>query len=249
MSRERAQALLCEHLGPFGKIDFPYVQMGNIDSLHLFGDTELMILAMYWHNRNRWKNCLDIGANLGLHSICMARMGMSVQAFEPDPGHYELLVRNLQVNHVDHLVEPRMAAVHIRDGTANFVRVLNNLTGNHLEGYKASYGPRETIEVAIVDCRSLWDQADFAKIDCEGNEAEILQTLTHKDMEHLQLVVEVRNELAAIAIWHHFEGLRVPMWSQKRGWDRVYGMEDMPTANRQGSLFIGHENPWAWEGM
>jgi len=245
MSRERAQALLCENFGPFGKLNFPYIKMGNIDSLHLFGDTELMILAMYWHNRGRWKRCLDIGANLGLHSICMAKMGMQLHAYEPDEEHFQKLCANLVANKCTAEVAVFQLAVHTSNGTANFIRVLNNLTGNHLEGYKQSYGPRETVQVRTIDCRKLWSDADFAKIDSEGNEAELLLTLTKADMQHLSLVAEVRNAVNAGRIFNHFiQVLNVPIWSQKTDWAKVSSFDDMPKQNRDGSIFIGHRGPW-----
>lgn len=243
MSRERAQDLLCDNFGPFGPIKLPFVQMGKIDSLHLFGDTELMILAMYWSHRNIWKNVLDIGANIGLHSICLARMGFEVKAYEPDPHHFSHLVENLALNQANR-VTPYCAAVHTRDGSASFIRVLDNLTGNHLEGFKDSYGPRETIPVVTVDCRPLWKAADFAKIDSEGNEAELCLTMTKDDLSHLQAVVEVRNETNAKLIYDHFQSLEVPMWSQKMNWAEVDKLEDMPQMNREGSLWIGYSWPW-----
>src|SRR3990172_5055392 len=243
MSRERAQALLTHHFGPFGPISFPYHKMGNIDSLHLFGDTELMILAMYHRHKGIWNKVLDIGANIGLHSICMAKMGFEVRAYEPDPYHFADLTRNLAANQCDS-VAPFCAAVHTANGSAAFISVLNNLTGNHLEGFKSSYGPRETIPVVTVDCRPLWKWADFAKIDCEGNEADLCLTMTRDDLEHLQAVIEVRNEANARMLYNHFTALEVPMWSQKTEWAQVRKLEDMPKQNREGSLFIGYRGPW-----
>lgn len=245
MSRAKAQALLTECFGPFGPIRFPYRKMGKIDSLHLFGDTELMILAIYQHNRHRWKSVLDIGANLGLHSICMARLGWQVQAFEPDFAHFEQLMQNLEDNHVMKYVRPFMAAVHTQAGTAKFIRVLDNLTGNHLEGFKNSYGPTEMLLVPTVDCRLLWRGTDFAKIDSEGNEAELVKTMTEVDMERMSCILEVRNETNAQEIFDHFMAIKVPMWSQKTEWAQVEVFANMPKANREGSLFVGHQGPWA----
>lgn len=241
--RAKAQALLCEHFGPFGPIKFPYHRMGNIDSLHLFGDTELMILAMYWANRYKWNKVLDIGANIGLHSICMDRMGFEVSAYEPDPYHFATLQENLTANEARN-VTTYCAAVHTQDGSAEFVRVLNNLTGNHLAGFKDSYGPRESIPVVTVDCRALWKWADFAKIDSEGNEADLCLTMTADDLNHMQAVLEVRNEANARLIYNHFQLLEVPMWSQKTNWAKVDRLYEMPKQNREGSVFIGHQGPW-----
>jgi FkbM family methyltransferase len=244
MSRERAQALLCSNFGHFGPLQFPYVKMGRIDSLDLFGPTELMLLALYWHNRKRWRTVLDIGANLGLHSICMAKCGFDVQAYEPDPQHYKRLCDNLLANKALEHVTPLQKAVHVESGHYSFVRVLDNLTGNHLMGFKDSYGPRETITVETADCRKLWPRADFAKLDCEGNEAVLIKTLTAADMQHLDLVLEVRNQDNANTIFWHFRDLGVPMWSQKIDWRRVEKVEDVPRLNREGSLFVGHRGPW-----
>src|SRR5690242_16421678 len=64
--------------GPFGTLELPYRRMGAIDSIDLFGLDELLIFAFYWANRNLYRRALDVGANLGLHSILMARSGFTV---------------------------------------------------------------------------------------------------------------------------------------------------------------------------
>lgn len=243
MDRELAQKLLCESFGPFGHLKFPYVPMGKIDSLDLFGVTELIIFSFYHANRFRYKKVLDIGANLGLHSILMDRLKWEVRAYEPDFKHYDWLLSNLARNDCNH-VSPRMAAVHTTTGEANFVRVFNNLTGNHLEGFKDSYGPRETVIVPTVDCRDLFSWADFAKIDSEGNEAEMLLTTTPKQMQKLDIIAEVRNEKNASMIFEHFQKMNVPIWTQKCGWKKIDSVQGMPFVNREGSIFIGHKAPF-----
>jgi hypothetical protein len=138
-----------------------------------------------------------------------------------------------------------MAAVYTQAGEANFVRVLNNLTGNHLESFKDSYGPRETVIVPTVDCSPLFDWADFAKLDCEGVEAELLLTTTKSQMKHLDIIAEVRNEANAMKIYDHFNTIGVPIWSQKNQWFHVEHLDQMPHVNREGSIFIGHNPPFA----
>src|SRR5574341_904869 len=82
----------------------------------------------------RYRRARDIGANLGLHSIVLARCGFEVKAFEPDPWHFGLLKDNLAANRAR--VEAIPAAVSTADGEAQFVRVLGNTTGSHLAGSK-----------------------------------------------------------------------------------------------------------------
>jgi FkbM family methyltransferase len=240
--RALAQALLCENFAGIGRLDFPYVKMGNIDSLHLFGVDELIILAFYKHNRYRYHLTADIGANLGLHTLFMMNMGWHVEAFEPDPEIYQKLVRNLDSNMKYHAA--RNMAVYTSTGEMSFVRVEDNLTGSHLIGCKDSYGPRTEITVKTMDCRDIFDRCDFAKIDCEGAEAEILMTTTPKQMGKLDVMCEVRDLTNALKIMHHFNTIEVPMWSQKNGWNRVNSINDMPQSSKEGSLFIGHREPF-----
>jgi hypothetical protein len=63
-------------------------------------------------------------------------------------------------------------------------------------------------------------------------------------MQHLDLIMEVRNEATAKDIWRIFSYLNVPMWSQKLDWSQCKSVEDVPKHNREGSLFVGHEGPW-----
>jgi FkbM family methyltransferase len=171
----------------------------------------------------------------------MARLGWRVRAYEPDFAHYQRLLENLERNGVTGSVKPYMAAVSTAIGNATFVRVLNNLTGNHLEGFKDSYGPTERVIVPTMNCRYLWGKSDFAKIDSEGNEAELIKTW---DTPMLDAILEVRNGSNAREIYDHCNKIGAAMWSQKRDWQRVINFEDMPMANREGSLFIGQKGPW-----
>lgn len=239
MSRQKAQQFLTEALG----IELPYYSMGKIDSLDLFGFTELMILQLYKENRYRWHKVADIGANIGLHSIFMNELNWAVTAYEPDPDIFNILQQNLRANGCSLSVAVQ-AAVHTTKGEANFVRVHNNLTGSHLEGFKDSYGPRNTIRVKTVDCRTIWPAIDFAKIDSEGNEAALSLTMTAEDMTHLSCVMEVRNEKNAESIFNHFRSINVPIWPQKIEWAQARSLADMPKMNREGSIFVGHEPPW-----
>jgi hypothetical protein len=86
------------NLGNFGNIKLPYYKMGNVDTLNLFDLDELIIFSFYWHNRNKYKNVADLGANVGLHSILMSKCGWNVHAFEPDPQHIKCIKKNINLN-------------------------------------------------------------------------------------------------------------------------------------------------------
>lgn len=215
---------LCQELG----IKLAYCGFGAFDTTDIMGsENERAIFSLYRERAYRYKKVLDIGANVGIHSLVMENLGWEVTAFEPDPVHYGFLCRNL--NHA----LPVNAAVSDRDGTARFVRVLDNTTGNHIEGFKTPYGLTETIEVRTLDAGPLFQRADFAKIDAEGHEAVILSRLT----PNCDCVVEVGNEKTAGLIYERFAGR---MRTQRNGWSPVKSFADMPKHHSEGALFIGN---------
>ena len=224
-------------------LNIPFTSFGNVTSDDLFAPKEQELFDFYEGNAKRYKFALDIGANIGVHTILMERQGWNVLAVEPDPEIARRLRANLTAHGID-FAKTRQAAVSDRDGEAQFVRVRDNLTGSHLEGCKASYGPRETITVRLIDCRPLFDWADFAKIDCEGHEATLLKTLTADQLSHLEIMVEVGSPKNAVEIYQHLSPLGIGMWTQQRNWQPLRGLGDMPVHHSEGALFIGREEPF-----
>lgn len=231
-------------------LNIPFVDFGGgVTSDSLFAEKEAEIFRFYKENRGRYSRALDVGANIGVHSCLMARQGWTVKAFEPDPEHYLALVSNWSKH--GHPLPPAdpheilCAAVSDHDGTETFVRVKGNTTGSHLKGDKQPYGELEEFEVTVVNCRPLFDWADFAKIDCEGHEARILLTVTPE--QKCEFMVEVGNQDNAEAIYSHFAGRR-GMWAQQSGWKPVLRLSDVPSHHSEGALFIGREAPFERSG-
>ncbi len=233
--------------GPFGRLRFPYVRMGAIDTLDLFGLDEIILFAFYWINRRRYRRVADIGANLGLHSIILSRCGMEVQAYEPDPRHAEVLRQNLQANTAS-TVTLHCAGVSDRTGSATFVRVLGNTTSSHILGSKQPYGEVDHFEIELRDIREIASNVDFMKIDVEGHEPTLLRALQASDWLHCDVMVEISNVQNAHDVYAYLTNMPVHCFSQKNGWAQVKTFEDIPTSYREGSLFITHEThaemPW-----
>jgi len=233
--------------GPFGALTLPYRRMGAIDSIDLFGLDELIIFAFYWANRTRYRRAIDIGANIGLHSILMAHCGFAVRTFEPDPVHVEILRANLKLNDIA-AVDVVEAAVSDRDGETEFVRVKGNTTGSHLAGAKANpYGDLDRFSVAVRNFPDAVAGADFVKVDAEGHEVVILRSLPAERWQSLDAMVEVGTAENARALFQHFQSLPVSLFAQKIGWGRVVRLDDMPTSHREGSLFITAKAEMPWD--
>ena len=234
-------------VGPLGFVPFSYVQMGAINSVDLFGLDELILFSFYWLNRDRYRWAVDMGANIGLHSVLLGRMGLSVTSYEPDPVHVSLLTDHLVANDVRDLVTIVQAAVARENGVLEFVRVVGNTTGSHVVGAKKDpYGELEVFDVKAVNVADAISGKDLVKMDVEGLEAELLTSLDTGQFTSLDMVCEVGTSANAEIIWNHFKGSEVNLFSQKRGWARVDDLNDMPRSYKEGSLFLSclDEMPW-----
>lgn len=233
-------------LGCFGQLVFPYQKMGAINTLDLFGLDELIIFAFYWANRSRYKKVADIGANLGLHSILMNRCGWTVEAYEPDPIHADLLGRNLKLNNVVGTTVNEMA-VSDEAGTMEFVRVVGNTTGSHLAGAKPNpYGELERFPVKVTSIDTIMSSADLIKMDVEGQEKRILTATKLEHWQNTDMMVEVGSAENALSIYEHLKKLGINAFAQKMGWGRVSKPDEMPNSYKEGSLFISLKQVMPW---
>lgn len=233
-------------LGSADLIQLPFTKMGAITSVDLLGLDELIIFSFYLANRTRYNRVVDIGANIGLHSIVLSRCGYEVTAFEPDPEHYKLLSTHLELNGCTN-VEAVQAAVSSKEGTTGFIRVLGNTTGSHIAGAKSDpYGELEEIEVRTVGASDATKDADLLKIDAEGHEVEILKSIPIDRWSRMDAFVEVGTPENAAVIFDHFRGTPVNLFSQKLGWGNVSVENGMPASYKEGSLFISWKPQMTW---
>jgi FkbM family methyltransferase len=216
--------------------------MGAIDSVDLFGLDELIIFAFYRANRARYKRVLDIGANLGLHSMISSRCGFG-RGFEPRPGTTAVAERERR----------RTARVGRASGrsidrqTAAGRHELHVVDDDQMQ-LASLLIEKETFKVQIRAAGPLFDWADLAKIDAEGHEKELLLAATKPQLQKLDIMVEIGNPANARAVFEHLRGLGIGMFAQKIGWQRVKALDEVPTSHREGSLFISAKAAMPWPG-
>lgn len=231
---------------PFGELVLPYHKMGAIDSLNLFDLDELIIFSFYWANRKRYHRVLDIGANIGLHSIILSKCGYEVRAYEPDPQHFAILQRNLALNDGSGVLAFQ-AAVSRQAGEMEFVRVLGNLTASHIAGAKPNpYGDLERFPVRVEAIQPLIEWADLIKLDVEGHEREVILATSREQWLKTDALVEIESASNAAAVYQHLTNLGVNLFSQKTNWQPVRSVDDMPTSYREGTLFVTGKKGMPW---
>jgi FkbM family methyltransferase len=234
-------------LGDLGNLRLPFVSMGEIKSTHLFGLDELIIFSFYLKNKNRYKKVFDIGANIGLHSIVLAKTGFDVVSYEPDPWHFKILQENLELNAATSKVCPRNKAVSTTVGELEFIRVLGNTTGSHLAGAKKDpYGELEKFRVSVDAFKDIMREADLIKIDVEGHEADILLSSEKSDWLGTDAIVEIGTPENASLVFEHMKNIGVNLFSQKKSWHKIDELREVPTSYKEGSLFISLDNSMPW---
>jgi FkbM family methyltransferase len=235
-------------LGELGNLNFPYFKMGNIDSVQLFGIDELILFSFYFANRNRYKKTLDLGANIGLHTLIMKKLGFQVTSYEPDSVHLAQIEKVMKLNHLDTKgLIPR--AISDKRGVMEYIRILGNTTGSHLLGSKVEvYGATEIVSVAVDDILEVLSQGnfDFVKMDVEGHEVVLLNRITAQSIATTDIMLEIGSEKNAKDIFTILSDKKIPAYAQKINWARVERVQDLPSHHMHGSLFLSMQGPPNW---
>ena len=235
-------------LGEIGNLNFPYFKMGNVDSVKLFGIDELIIFSFYYTNRNRYKKTLDLGANIGLHTLIMKKLGFQVISYEPDSIHLAQIEKVMDLNDLStEGLTPR--AISDKRGTMDYIRILGNTTGSHLLGSKEEvYGPTEIVSTEVDDILEVLSQGnfDFVKMDVEGHEVVLLNRITTQSITSTDIMLEIGSEKNANAIFSILSDKKIPAYAQKTNWARVEKLQDLPSHHTHGSLFLSMQGPPNW---
>lgn len=170
------------------------ISLRMVDGTHVVLPASLNAITTYvileqekWFEKEtaflaRWlqpgMNAIDIGANLGVYSLPIARMvgpGGQVFSYEPASETRRLLDASKKKNHADNL---HIIAAALSDGERQGHLVLGTSSElNSLEGD----GPGESVRITSLDAEDSardWGAIDFLKIDAEGEEERILAGAT-----------------------------------------------------------------------
>jgi FkbM family methyltransferase len=126
--------------------------------------------------------CIDVGANVGYYTISLANwVGPSglVVAFEPFPGNFAILEKNVHLNHLQNVVlEPSAlsdcnGSLQLIFGVEEQFSATPSVAGYAVEGDRESMQvPARTLDDYII---GLGRAPDFIKVDVEGAELAVLE--------------------------------------------------------------------------
>jgi len=235
-------------LGEIGVINFPFFDMGKINSLKLFGLDEMILFSFYFVNQRRYKNTLDLGANIGLHTLVMKKLGFQVTSYEPDVNHFNQIKKVMKLNNLtEEGLIPK--AVSNKKGKMEYLRVLENTTGSHLLGSKENvYGPTDVLNVEVDDILEVLTASkfDFIKMDVEGHEVTLLKRITLESIKETDIMLEIGSDRNSKVIFDILNQNKIPAYAQKINWRRVKKQDDLPSHHTHGSLFISLQGAPNW---
>lgn len=119
----------------------------------------------------------DLGANIGYVTLCLAKyVGTKghVYSVEPGPRNYEILKKNIQVNHIEDKVDVFQCAISSESGKMQF----NLSDESNLHSIIKTKHTKQTIEVDTVSIDDFFSDKkfpNFIKMDIEGAELQALE--------------------------------------------------------------------------
>lgn len=145
--------------------------------------------------------CLDVGANAGYMALLMAKCcgtGGHVIAFEPLPANYEILKRNVELNHLEHWISCEQLALSNTNGEQQFTFREDTLCGT---GSLVNELPHGSQFVSVIDVKTVRGDEylrripverpiNFIKVDVEGAEGFVIDGLhatLHRDRPQVLL--------------------------------------------------------------
>ena len=235
------------YLGCVGKFKLPFFKMGKINSSHLLGLNEIILFIFYsLYQKSSYKNVADLGANIGMHSIILSKLGFRVRAFEPDPDHINQFLKNLKINKLRNckLIEK---AVDTKKNMVTFTKILNNTTGSFIKSAKKNtYGPTKKFEVETEKFSKIFKWADIIKMDVEGMEAELITSTNKVNWGKKIIILEIGNIYSRKKIFNFCKIKKLNIYSQKIAWSKAHSVYDIPKSHMEGSVIITKlkSNPW-----
>tara|TARA_R110002072_G_scaffold2292_1_gene19052 strand:+ start:2063 stop:2716 length:654 start_codon:yes stop_codon:yes gene_type:complete len=130
--------------------------------------------------------CLDIGANIGLHSLTMAKLGKVVHSFEAQPIIAECLQSTIVKKEINNIILYKYALGAVQRESAIFT---DNSGRSSIEGVRDHlFSHRIPTYMRRLDDLHI-PKVDFMKIDIEGYEWHMLQGAEETIKKHRPLLI------------------------------------------------------------
>ena len=141
----------------------------------------------------------DIGANIGLYSIFASYYNVLTYAFEPSVFNLEILVKNIIKNKLQNKIKVIVNPISKKSEISNF-NYSSEESGAALSSFKLknkkiiNFYKMNSISVRDLKKNYNIKKPDHVKIDVDGNEFEILDSLLHEYKSIKSFLIEVNKD-------------------------------------------------------
>lgn len=227
--------------------------------IYLFGAYEAGMIATFLGTLQPASVILDVGANVGTHSIAFAKSGAEVHAFEPNPALWANFERNVSINGLDRVCLHRVGLGAVEAELPFFITDHGNKGLGTFVG-DTNYGRplREMCKARIAVGDEVVTAGPIGsiggvKIDVQGFEPDVLRGLAGTLARHRPVVwVEIGgatrdalNTTVALAALFPYPVDILRMIERRRGWGRRTTVEPVVAAQLpRGDLLVRPSAPW-----
>jgi len=179
-----------------------------IESSILFGEySEQIILDLIKKYANKNYNLIDIGANVGIHSLTAATINNKIEvfSFEPEPSNFLSFIKNIGLNNIENIRPFRMG---VGDVVGNNMLNINKGWNKGKHSIKVNFAPNfnERISIPVTKLNAFKDniigENFIVKIDVEGFEREVIEGADEifKKFDNCILIIELITEINDLEI-------------------------------------------------
>lgn len=137
---------------------------------------------------------LDVGANIGNHTLMFSRHAAKVLSFEPGQKAYSMLQNNVQANQLSHVTALNYGLSDVNTRQTLYVETSSNLGESSLTlaNLTSTDYVEDLIELRVGDealAEQQVDKVDFIKIDVEGHEQSVIKGLRQTIATHRPVIL------------------------------------------------------------
>ncbi|NDB89161.1 MAG: FkbM family methyltransferase [Thaumarchaeota archaeon] len=152
----------------------------RVNSTDLMAFTHVWLLKEYERPGFEIKDndiVIDVGGHIGLFALFAAQFCKSgkIYCFEPIKENFDMLKANTELNHISNITYTN-AAISKDDGTVT-IYLNDDESGHSMYGTGTRSVQVKAISLQTVFDSNRIDSCDFLKIDCEGEEYAIMDSL------------------------------------------------------------------------
>jgi FkbM family methyltransferase len=131
---------------------------------------------------------IDVGSHIGLAAIYFSKKTNNIECFEPSKENFKLLKKNIEQNKLK--IKLNNLAVSNKNGQIDLY------SGNSFDTISTSSKTGDHYKVNTIDAKQItkkYEEIDLLKIDCEGEEFNIIPRLELNKINNIVMEYHLKN--------------------------------------------------------